>query len=305
MTAERTAIVVVNYGSSQLLETNLTASAAPTDLVVVVDSWTDAAERERVRLLAQRHGWLLAEPDHNTGFGGGMNLGVGQALEAGATTLLLLNPDARIAPGDVAHLAEQVQADETLLIAPRILRADGLPWMAALMDLRLADGTVGSSLRRPPGAAVMEWVSGAVMVLSAALWRRIGGFDEEYFLYWEDIDLCRRVHEVGGTIRVDTSVTAVHDEGGTHADGGGQAKSEAYYFYNIRNRALYAARWLSAEDRRRWRASTLRTAADTIQKGGRRQLIQSFRPWRAYLRGVAASLRVGVAQHPGGSVRPD
>ena len=120
------------------------------------------------------------------------------------------------------------------------------------MDLHLSDGTAKSSRRRAPGEDVMEWVSGAVMTMSADLWRRVGGFDEDYFLYWEDIDFCRRVHEVGGTIRVDESVTAFHDEGGTQEGGRGRAKSETYYYFNIRNRSLYARKWLPPAARRRW-----------------------------------------------------
>lgn len=285
------AVIVVNYGSSDLLALNLPASTSSGDLVIVVDSATDQTEREKVRALCVDQGWLLETPDHNTGFGAGMNLGVARALAEGAGSLLLLNPDASIEPAAAKRLIAQVSADRNLLLAPRILKPDGSPWMGAIMDLNLSDGTVNTSRRRQPGAEVMEWVSGAVMALSAELWIRIGGFDEDYFLYWEDIDLCKRVHEAGGGVRVDEGIVAVHDEGGTHADGDDRAKSESYYYYNIRNRALYAAKWLSPADRKRWARLTPRTAWETILKGGRRQLVGSLRPWRAYLRGVAAASR--------------
>lgn len=313
MSVRRTAVVVVNYGSSHLLAQNLVASVAPDDLVVVVDNWTDAAEREDVGALAAANGWFLESPVGNTGFGGGMNIGAARALAEGATALVLLNPDARFPREDRERLVNQVAADPTLLVAPRIVRTDGTPWMSGLMDLRLADGTVRSSRHRAPDEPVMEWVSGAVMALSAELWRRIGGFDDGYFLYWEDVDLCRRVHEAGGSIRVDQSATAVHDEGGTQPGAGGRAKSEAFYYYNIRNRALYAARWLPAAERRSWRRSTLRAAWATMLTGGRRQFLESPRPWRALARGVAAANRVawsrsstgvrGVEQQPSGTAR--
>ncbi len=303
MANSRTAIVVVNYGSSALLESNLVASASTTDLVVVVDNWTDDAERQRVRRLAREHGWLVEEPATNTGFGIGMNRGASRALRCGATSLVLLNPDARLAPEDVARLASQTEADADILLAPRIERPDGTPWMGTTMDLRLADGSVASSRRRPPGAQVMEWVSGAVMALSADLWRRSGGFDPDYFLYWEDVDLCRRVQAAGGRVAVDESVIAVHDEGGTHADGGGRAKSETYYYYNIRNRSLYAAKWLDPASRRRWALLTPRVAWGTILTGGRRQLVHSVRPWRAYARGLAASIPFALGRSRGRSRR--
>jgi len=95
-------------------------------------------------------------------------------------------------------------------------------------------------------------------------------------------------------VAVDASVTAVHDEGGTHADGGGRAKSETFYYYNIRNRALFARKWLDPEDRRRWTAGTFRAARDTLLTGGRRQFVEGFAPWRAAVRGVLAAYRIGA-----------
>ncbi len=298
MRASRAAVVVVNYGSSDLLATNLAACTAPGDLVVVVDSWSDAEVRQEVLQLGGERGWLVITPDHNTGFGTGINLGVARALEEGATSVVLLNPDARLDPGDRARLVDQVEADHGLLLAPRIVRPDGSPWMSGLMDLRLADGTNRSSRHRRPGMAVMEWVSGAVMVLSRELWEQVGGFDDDYFLYWEDVDLCRRVHEAGGAVRVDDRITAVHDEGGTHADGGGRAKAEAFYYYNIRNRALFAAKWLDAPNRARWARRAPSAAWDTMLTGGRRQFVESLRPWRALVRGLLASIRISVAGAP-------
>lgn len=302
-----TAIVVVNYGSSALLAQNLPGSAHDGHLVVVVDSWSSSGEREKVLRLAAEHGWLVETPIFNTGFGTGSNLGAARALREGATSLFFLNPDARIDPTGLARLIDQVETDRSLLLAPRILNVDGSPWMSGTMDLRMADGTVGSSRRRQPRTEVMEWVSGAAMALSAELWTRTGGFDDDYFLYWEDIDLCRRVHGAGGTIRVDQSVTAIHDEGATHTAGGSRAKSEIYYFYNIRNRALYATKWLAAFDRRRWAWQTPRTALDTLLKGGRRQFLQSVQPWRAYVRGVLTAYRVPPSGKPmdGTEVQPD
>jgi GT2 family glycosyltransferase len=294
VSVSRTAVVVVSYGSSQLLAQNLVASTSPGDLVVVVDNWTDADERRAVTALARSHGWLLETPLGNTGFGGGMNLGVARAIAAGASSLLLLNPDARLLPSDRQVLVEQVEADPSLLLAPRIVTSDGTPWMSGLMDLRLEDGTVRSSRHRRGGESVMEWVSGAVMVLDVRLWQQIGGFDDDYFLYWEDVDLCRRVHEVGGAVRVDQAVTAIHD-------GGGRAKSEAFYFHNIRNRALFAAKWLSPRERRRWAVRTPSAAWATMLTGGRRQFVETVRPWRALVRGLLASARISLRAAPPGS----
>ena len=72
----RAAILVVSYGSPELLERNLArvARAVPEAGVVVVDNYSTEETRLRTRDLCTEHGWTLVEPEGNTGFGGGMNL---------------------------------------------------------------------------------------------------------------------------------------------------------------------------------------------------------------------------------------
>ena len=95
----RCAVVVVNYGSHQLLERNLTPlqRADPELMIVVVDNFTTELERETLRRLGAQHRWdVIAEP-LNLGFGAGVNRGVQRALSRHADQFLLLNPDATIA----------------------------------------------------------------------------------------------------------------------------------------------------------------------------------------------------------------
>ena len=295
------AIVVVNYGSSALLEANLAATAAEAkpDIVVVVDNPTTEAERERVRELAGRENWTLVEPAVNTGFGGGVNLGVAAALERGATGLLLLNPDARIGADSVDRLRAATAGESLALCAPRIVTPSGTIWFAGA-DVSLSDGrTRGHAARsRQRDEESWEWLTGACLWFTATLWRKTGGFDEEYFLYWEDVDFSRRVVLLGGTLRVVTDAVAVHDEGATHRSRGqsDRSKSETYYYFNIRNRMLFATRFLDDEGVRRWRAQVATSAREVILRGGRAQLLRSLAPWRAYVRGSRDARRIADAR---------
>ncbi|MBD5786527.1 glycosyltransferase [Cellulosimicrobium terreum] len=296
------AVVVVSYGSHALLHANLVRTAREEDLVVVVDNRTDDAERAAVRDLALRHGWDVLEPVANLGFGAGMNLGVARAVELGATELLLLNPDAWMAPEDVGALHDAVRDDPRALVVPRIERSDGTPWASGTTDLYLRDGTMHPTRARPAGFEVgrdvEEWVSGACVALSRTLWEDVGGFDPEYFLYWEDVDLSRRARAAGARLRVLDEVVAVHDEGGTHRDPGrGRAKSATYYRYNVRNRMLYAHRWLGREGVRRWRRSSPGAAWAVLLQGGRRQIL-TVRPVLAVCRGLVEGLVVGARTRP-------
>ncbi|WP_231555002.1 glycosyltransferase family 2 protein [Microbacterium sp. ZOR0019] len=297
----RLAVVVVNYASAQLLRDNLVivereARAIAADArTIVVDNWSGADERRAARAVADEHGWMLIEPDSNSGFGGGVNLGVTRALAEGATDVLVINPDAHIDRESLGLLAATTAASRTTLASPVIADSDGRTWFAGI-DLLLDDGTMRARRKRIPGDSqpYEAWLSGACLWITREVWELSGGFDDDYFLYWEDVDFSRRVVAAGGTLALVEDARAVHDEGGTQraAREMARAKSEGYYYYNIRNRMLFAVRHLDDASVERWRRSIRRTAREVILRGGRRQLLQSVAPLRAYFRGVREARRI-------------
>ena len=269
-------VVVVNYGSSALLAQNLAElSAMLADAVtVVVDNRTDDAERERVASLAGRHGWLAEYPQSNLGFGTGVNLGAEAAFASGATHLLILNPDAVIDAAAVQALLARSLESPGALYCPRILRPDGSTWFGG-SDLHLADGRLRNPSRRD-GSPYEPWLTGACLLVDRELWERVGGFDDDYFLYWEDVDLSHRVLAAGGRLELCDDITAMHDEGGTH-EGQPRAgrKSDTYYFYVIRNRLVFAAKHLDDDGFARWSGLARTVAWETLLQGGRQQILQS------------------------------
>ncbi|MCO7203230.1 glycosyltransferase family 2 protein [Microbacterium sp. CnD16-F] len=283
----RAAVVIVNYGASAILEPNAATVQPPGDgFVVVVDCFSSTDERARIDVACRRHGWVPVLLERNAGFGGGTNAGAALALERGAEVVVALNPDATIDRESLAQLVQAAADDRLALVSPTILDGGGGVWFGG-SDLYLDDGSIAGARRRAEraGRPRHEWATGACFAMSAELWSRVGGFDEEYFLYWEDVDLSRRVLDLGGSLRT-LPVTAVHDEGQTHLDAvRGRAKSETYYYFNIRNRLLYAAKHGDAETVRRWSRATLRVSWLILMQGGRAQL-RSIRPWRALARGI-------------------
>ncbi|WP_303708547.1 MULTISPECIES: glycosyltransferase family 2 protein [Microbacterium] len=300
----RLAVVVVNYASARLLERNLVvvereARAVDEEAsVIVVDNFAGAAERQAAAAVALTHGWTLIASETNTGFGGGVNLGVARALADGATDVLVINPDAHIDRASLARLAAVTESSRTTLASPVITDSDGRTWFAGI-DLLLDDGTMRARRKRRSDdqRPYEPWLSGACLWITREVWELSGGFDDAYFLYWEDVDFSRRVVSAGGTLALVEDARAVHDEGGTQRDEPAlsRAKSEGYYFYNIRNRMLYAVRHLDEETVHRWRRSIPRTAREVILRGGRRQLLHSAAPLRAYLRGVREARRIARA----------
>jgi N-acetylglucosaminyl-diphospho-decaprenol L-rhamnosyltransferase len=295
--ADKLAVVVVNYGSVDLLRANLALrDPRPTAAeVVIVDNYTTDADAEATRVLAEWMGWNLVTPQRNLGFGGGMNAGVGRAMELGCTTFLLLNPDARIEPEVVQALFDECREHPLTAVAPRIVREDGRPWFSG--GTVLVERGRTSTAYGADSSAAGGWITGACVIIHERLWRRIGGFDDEYFLYWEDVDLSWRLTAAGGKLVVLEDLSAVHSVGGTQ---GGAGKSPLYVYYNCRNRLLFASKHLDRRLVLRWILNSPRYAVQVCTRGaGRRVLLRKPGLLAAAVRGTVtgsiAALRTRAA----------
>lgn len=290
-------VVVVNYGSSELLRRNLAGAGplGPDVSVVVVDNHSTDEERAAVTALAAEQGWdLVALPD-NRGFGAASNAGFARARELGCATFCCLNPDASVTAEVLEELRQASLADPLAVIAPRIVDSTGATVFAG-STLGLRDGRTGAphSPARSRGP-VEDWLTGACLVVSAEMVDRTGGYDEDYFLYWEDVDLSHRALAAGGTLVVRDDLVAVHDEGGTQGERQGDAKSGLYYRYNCRNRLVFAARNLSRRQLLGWLVRTPRVSWEILLRGGRRQLVHSPRPLLAVVRGSLEGMGIALA----------
>jgi GT2 family glycosyltransferase len=285
--------VVVNFRSSELIARNLAGidwSAAPPSTVVLVDNYSSDSERRSITQLAQRHSWDLVATDANLGFAAGMNRGVERAIEADCTNFLLLNPDVSIGSAALSRLFDFGLTHPKTLVSPRLHLPDGSAWFTnGWLDRRkgLAHAQAGSQQDGPD-----RWLTGACLLIDRDSWELLGGFDERYFLYWEDVDLSQRLLELGGDLRILTSVSAVHSEGGTQRASG---KSSRYCFYMCRNRLLFAAVHLPVRDRFRWLWHAPAYARRVVLADGRRGLLRH--PWHvpAALAGTVAGLGTLIA----------
>ena len=289
-TLARTGIVVVNYGSSALLIQNLTpvSTHTPEATCFVVDNFTSIDEQAQVVRICAERGWTPILLSENSGFGEGVNAGARVAEDAGVSLLVVLNPDATIDRESLRRLVSAVDEDLNLMVSPVVRWPDGRTWFNG-SDLYLSDGRMGNPRRRAdrPDDRYLEWLTGACFALSMDLWRRVGGFDNDYFLYWEDVELSYRAVEAGGRLLVDQAAVAVHDEGGTHPGRKpGRAKTELYYYYNIRNRLVFAAKNIDDPALDKWLSETLRVSYEILLQGGRRQFLRPVAPLRALVRGI-------------------
>lgn len=292
---ESLAIIVVNYGSSALFNNLISVQdSAPEARIIVVDNFSSAAELDRMRLLSRDRGWTLVESAENVGFGGGVNLGASQAFRLGCKDLLLLNPDAYISRDSLVALSVQASRHPRALVAPIIRTSAGDRWFdgaavrmedGSMARWRYADGT--------PPPDLQAWLTAACLWVTGPAWRAVGGFDETYFLYWEDVDLSIRAARADCQLIVASDASAVHDEGGTQGrSANSRAKSESYYYFNIRNRLVFAALNFDAKTVLEWKRTDLRHAKSVLLRGGRRQFIRPIAPLRAAVRGVLDGRRL-------------
>jgi len=193
--------------------------------LVVVDNSTQGASAAALA----GHDVVLVDTRINAGYGRGMNRGVAFAGEC--AYLLLSNPDVQVHPHAVERLVSFMENNLDVGIAgPTIVDSSGATYpsirifpnvlLAGLHALLapLWDGNPFSKRYRSPGRnGQVDWVSGAFFITRTAAFQAVGGFDERYFMFAEDMDLCWRLHEAGWRVAVVPEATVTHIEGVSRA----------------------------------------------------------------------------------------
>lgn len=236
--------IIVAYGAISLLaQATRSALEAGVDRVVIWDNSADnsAAAIERRFPADSVQVWWDGE---NLGFGAGVNCAVRHSNAVDGDQLLLLNPDALIDAACLTRMRE-VLADSPGVVAPRMRYPNGefgisggprptltkellARWRlddlvprrmkASLMKAFSSAGSASYGASLEPGLPVkVDWVSGFCMMLDYDAFRAVQGFDERYFLYFEDVDMCIRLRSLGYEVTLVREVAAVHWESATTA----------------------------------------------------------------------------------------
>ncbi len=286
-------VVVVNYGSSALVRANIAAFADA--IVIVVDNFSSATERSTLKSLCDERGWTFIGLPDNRGFGHGVNMGVARVRKLGCSSVLLLNPDAQVSPEVLTALRLAVLENPGALLSPVILDSQArVVFQGVEVDAR--SGRIVRAGMTPSSRVAWPWLTAACLAVSVELFDRVGGFDDGYFLYWEDVDFTHRAALAGAELIVREDLRAIHDEGLTQGDQVGTAKSFGYYYFNSRNRLVFGAQHLSRVALLRWMLWTPYESWAILLRGGRRQLLHSRAPLRAIITGSGAGLwRAAVA----------
>jgi N-acetylglucosaminyl-diphospho-decaprenol L-rhamnosyltransferase len=221
------AAVVVDYNVGPPLaacvESLLADGAAQ---VVVVENGFPGSSAAGLGRIAERV--TIISMGENLGFGGGVNRGVA-GCEPTISLILVANPDTETHPGALPALRSALVADSSLgIVGPEILTPQGdrypsvrrFPSMTdavghALIGLVSTNNRFSRRYRSAgerPGGGV-DWISGAYFAISRTCFEDLGGFDEGYFMFAEDMDLCWRAHEAGYGVDVVSVAQVTHVEG--------------------------------------------------------------------------------------------
>jgi N-acetylglucosaminyl-diphospho-decaprenol L-rhamnosyltransferase len=233
----RLGVVVLTYGTSAvhepLLETLLAQGVDPEQVVVVHNP---AAPGEPDPVVPR--GGELVRASHNLGYAAGMNLGIERQRGRGCDLLLLLTHDARLRPGALAALLAAAEAHPELgVLAPALVFA-GTDTPFSFGGRTRPNGST-THLSEPravrDGVAPCDWVDGGTMLIRADALARTGGFDERFWSYCEEADLCLRVRRAGFGVGVVPAALGDQMPGGTNRPG-------PWTYLMTRNGAAYARR---------------------------------------------------------------
>lgn len=266
--------LIVNYNGGPMLAESIRRLLGADDglaleVIVADNGSTDGSlealrDEPRVRIL---------ELGENLGFGAANNRA---AATARSNRLLLLNSDAWPRPGALSSLLQKLNADPRLgLVAPRLVYPDGrhqFHWAPTtsvlgealqLVRNRFESFAFNHRLHRlRPGTG---WFSAACALVRRRAFESVGGFDEGFFLYFEDVDLCLRLRRGGWNLAEAPDATVVHVKGGSQPGG----QSEVLY---RRSQLLFYARHRPAWEQAFLRAK-LRVAFGKLEEPRRSQLL--------------------------------
>lgn len=226
------AVLIVTYQSGadigRLLDSLRTECRQHRIRVVVADNDSSDGTPDLVRA---QEDVVLCETGGNLGYAAGVNVAARAAGEAAA--LLVLNPDLVVEPGCIGSLLRRRALSGAGVVVPRILDARSETYRSLRREPTLGravgDAILGSRLAGRPGFLSesvgrpseyerphpVDWATGAGLLIATDVYRTVGDWDEQFFLYSEETDFLRRVREAGETVWYEPAAVVRHTQGGS------------------------------------------------------------------------------------------
>jgi GT2 family glycosyltransferase len=220
----KVSVVVVSFNSERTIAKCVESVPDDCEVVLVDQSSTD---QSIATALMHRPSLTLVRGGTNRGFGTGCNLG---AANARGDVLIFLNPDAYFVERDSVYVLARRADAATGMIGPRIVDSHGSDqtrarnWTTArieIAEILLPTFLHRGCLRRDiapdeeiyRSGGVAPYIQGSCMAIRNDLFWSVGGFDERFFLYFEEEAIARKLQSIGKTVALDPTATICHDGG--------------------------------------------------------------------------------------------
>lgn len=218
-------IIIVSYNSSAFLKNCISSILSCNDKaekeIIVVDNNSSDNSKDIIESFDST-GVKLIQSSQNRGFGGGNNLAF---VQAKGRYLFFLNPDTKIISGCIDTLHEYCIKDDTVgVVGPRLIFPDNsiqnyycqyYTVLSILIRRSFFRRKFSFYLNRNNLSCIetpqeIPWILGSAIFIKKELFNKLNGFDERYRLYFEDVDLCRRVHLLGLKVVYNPHALMVH-----------------------------------------------------------------------------------------------
>lgn len=224
-------IVCVTYQSRTLIE-SLAARLQPFPHVLVIDNGSTDGTADAVHQLLPRA--RMVERSGNGGFGKANN----EAMAIVDTPFaLLLNPDCDIRPDGLLTLLETLHRYPSAgIVAPQSWRENRKPQKS--FRPAFYEPPLGTPYQVADATCCAQWLNGCCLLLRTEAFRRIGGFDERFFLFYEDDDLCLRMRKAGFECLFEPAASARHTGGASSAPSVKLSFLKAFHYARSRHLAI-------------------------------------------------------------------
>jgi GT2 family glycosyltransferase len=252
---DRIFVVVLNYNKTLLTEQCINSCLtlkSKHEIILVDNCSTDKSYRQ---IKVDNPEVVLLENQENLGYAGGNNVGIRYALEHDADYILVLNNDTIVPSNLLEVLKSEIEKDKTIgAISPVIFCQNGKDIWYAGAEINYSNGdTTHINKLNHFYTSVLEtdYVSGCAMMISAEKIRKIGLFNERYFLMYEEVDWCLRARDAGLKCVVTNKTSITHFVSSSTVVG-----SAIYDYYTCRN-----SFWLIKTHKRMFLSDALLKAA--------------------------------------------
>lgn len=222
-------VIIVNYNCAPYVQScvrSLREECGSEIAIIVVDNASDQANRDMLVQLLEGFGCEIILSPENRGFAAGCNIG---AQAANSSWFHFLNPDCTVETGLRAAYHALIQSSENAIYTTKIYNENG-----KLQGNNYAVPFFGNLVRTYLGLGSVRWAQGSSILISRANFSALGGWDESYFMYAEDLDFCYRAHLQGLPLRT-ISANVVHV--------GGASSSKTWTNFE-RERKVFRAQYL-------------------------------------------------------------